>query len=91
VSKFNSEVDQLVEGYGMFKKTVRQRFPRNLKLSDEFITAFKEEFVKQTLPLMEEGEDGVEAVEARAARKPESVLQDFQKALQFLVPLERLN
>ena len=83
-------MESIVEGYGMFKKTVRQRFPRHLNLSDEFITAFKEEFVKQTLPLMEEGEDGGE-VEKRAARKPDTVLKDFQKALQFLVPMERLN
>ena len=90
MKQFNSEVEDLVEGYSMFKRTIRQRFPRHLNLSEEFITAFKEEFVKQTLPLMEEGEDGGE-VEKRSARKPDAVLKDFQKALQFLVPMERLN
>jgi len=87
---FNNEVESLVEGYGMFKQTIRQRFPKNLNLSDEFITAFKEEFVKQTKPLMEEDNDG-NSIETRGGRKPEAVLKDFQKALQFLVPAEKLN
>jgi hypothetical protein len=90
MEQFNSEVKNLVEGYGMFKQTIRQRFPRHLNLSDEFITAFKEEFVKQVKPLMEEdGEGG--SIETRGLRKPEAVLKDFQKALQFLVPAEKLN
>ena len=90
MEQFNKEVEDLVEGYGMFKQTIRQRFPKHLNLSDEFITAFKEEFVKQTLPLMEEDSDG-NSIETRAGRKPEAVLKDFQKALQFLVPAEKLN
>ena len=90
MEQFNKEVEDLVEGYGMFKQTIRQRFPRNLNLSDEFISAFKEEFVKQVKPLMEEDGEG-ESIETRAGRKPEAVLKDFQKALQFLVPAEKLN
>lgn len=86
---FNKQIDNLMEGYGMFKQTIRQRFPKNLKLSEEFIQAFKEEFVKQTAAVMEEDAEGNQ-VEARAARKPQKVLEDFQKALQFLVPQERL-
>lgn len=89
MEQFNSEVDNLVEGYGMYKQTIRQRFPKNLKLSEEFIQAFKEEFVRQVQPLMEEDADGNQ-VEARGGRKPEAVLKDFQKAVQFLVPVERL-
>ena len=90
MEQFNKQVQDLVEGNGMHKQTIRQRFPRHLKLSDEFITAFKEEFVKQASPLMEEDAEGNQ-VEARSKRKPETVLKDFQKALQFLVPVERLN
>lgn len=86
---FNKQVDDLMEGYGMFKQTIRQRFPKNLKLSEEFIQAFKEEFVKQTSAVMEEDAEGNQ-IETRAARKPQKVLEDFQKALQFLVPQERL-
>ena len=90
MEQFNKQVDQLVEGYGLFKQTIRQRFPKNLNLSEEFITAFKEEFVRQTQPLMEDDAEGNQ-VETRGARKPQKVLEDFQKALQFLVPNERLN
>jgi len=90
MEQFNKQVQDLVEGYGMYKQTVRQRFPRNLKLSEEFISAFKEEFVKNASPLMEEDAEGNQ-VETRGGRKPESVLKDFQKALQFLIPVERLN
>jgi hypothetical protein len=90
MEQFNKQVDQLVEGYGIFKQTTRQRFPRNLNLSEDFITAFKEEFVRQTQPLMEEDAEGNQ-VETRGSRKPQKVLEDFQKALQFLVPNERLN
>tara|TARA_R110002167_G_scaffold9579_14_gene44336 strand:- start:2614 stop:2889 length:276 start_codon:yes stop_codon:yes gene_type:complete len=87
---FNKEVEDLVEGYGMFKQTIRQRFPKNLSLSEEFISAFKEEFLRQAKPLMEEDADGNQ-VEIKSKRKPEAVLKDFQKALQFLVPVEKLN
>ena len=90
MEQFNKNVDQLVEGYGLFKQTIRQRFPKNLNLSEEFITAFKEEFVRQTKAVMEEDAEGNQ-VETRAARKPQKVLEDFQKALQFLIPNERLN
>ena len=90
MEQFNNEVASLVEGYGMFKQTIRQRFPKHLKLSEEFISAFKEEFVRQVQPLMEEDADGNQ-IESRGPRKPEAVLKDFQKAVQFLVPVERLN
>lgn len=87
---FDQEVKDIVEGYGMLRKETRQRFPKNLKLSEDFIQAFKEEFVKQTQPMMEEDADGNQ-VEIRSSRKPQKVLEDFQKALQFLIPQERLN
>jgi hypothetical protein len=89
MEQFNQQVEDLLEGYGMFKQTIRQRFPKNLKLSEDFIQAFKEEFVRQTAAVMEEDSEGNQ-VETRAARKPQKVLEDFQKALQFLVPQERL-
>lgn len=90
MEQFNNEIDQLLEGFGTYKQTIRQRFPRNLNLSEEFITAFKEEFVRQTKPVMEEDADGNQ-IETRGPRKPQKVLEDFQKALQFLIPNERLN
>lgn len=90
MKQFDQQVNSIVEGYGMFKQTIRQRFPKNLKLSEDFIQAFKEEFVRQTQPVMEEDAEGNQ-VEVRAGRKPQKVLEDFQKALQFLIPQEKLN
>lgn len=90
MKQFDQQVDSIVEGYGIFKQTIRSRFPKNLNLSEEFITAFKEEFVRQTQPLMEEDADGNQ-IEVRGSRKPKKVLEDFQKALQFLIPQEKLN
>lgn len=90
MKQFDQQVDSIVEGYGMYKQTIRTRFPKNLNLSEDFITAFKEEFVRQTKPVMEEDADGNQ-VEVQAGRKPKKVLEDFQKALQFLIPQERLN
>ena len=90
MEQFNQQIDHLMEGYGTFQQTIKQRFPRHLNLSEDFISAFKEEFVRQTKAVMEEDAEGNQ-VETRSARKPKKVLEDFQKALQFLVPNERLN
>jgi len=90
VKQFDQQVNNIVEGYGIYKQTIRTRFPKNLNLSEDFITAFKEEFVRQTQPVMEEDAEGNEVV-VRDSRKPKKVLEDFQKALQFLIPQERLN
>lgn len=84
MKKFNSMLDSLDESYGMYKTTVRERFPTKLKLSEDFVSAFQQEFQKQTSPIMTEDEDGNEVM-SQQARDPKVVLKEFQKALKFLV------
>ena len=84
MKKFNTKLDQLDEMYGMYKSTVRERFPRKLNLSEEFVAAFKQEFENQTSPIVTEDEDGNQTT-TREARDPKTVLKEFQKALKFLI------
>ena len=84
MKKFNEALDQLDETYGMYKSTVRERFPRKLNLSEEFVSMFKQEFERQTSPIVTEDEDGNQ-VTTREARDPKTVLKEFQKALKFLI------
>ena len=44
MKKFNEGLDSIIEGYGFHKTVTRERYPAKLKLSEEFINAFKEEF-----------------------------------------------
>ena len=81
---FNDALDELNEGYGFYKTTIRERFPKKLQLSEEFINAFKQEFAKQTSPIYTEDDSG-EEVMAQEARDPKVVLKEFQKALKFLI------
>lgn len=41
--KFNSNIDVLLEQLGSIKYTKREFYPRNFKLSDEFVRSFKRE------------------------------------------------
>lgn len=84
MKNFNSELDSVMENFGLHKTVVRERFPRNLKLSEEFVESFKREFKAQTSPVFTENEDGVKE-ETRGARDPGKVLKEFQKALKFLI------
>ena len=84
MKNFNEQFENISENYGLFRTVVRERFPRNLKVSEEFVQAFHKEFKSQTEPMYTENEDG-ERVLSREARKPEKVLKEFQKALKFLI------
>ena len=84
MKKFNEALDNIVEGYGFHKTVVRERYPSKLKLSEEFIASFKEEFERQTSPIYTEDEGGASTV-TQEARDPRRVLKEFQKALKFLI------
>lgn len=84
MKKFNEALDSIEEGYGFHKTVVRERYPSKLKLSEDFIAAFKEEFERQTSPIYTEDEDGNSSV-TQEARDPKRVLKEFQKALKFLI------
>ena len=84
MKKFNEQLDKVMEGYGMVRTVTRERFPSKLKLSEEFVAAFKKEFDSQTSPVYTEGENGEQEI-AREARDPNRVLKEFQKALKFLI------
>lgn len=84
MKNFNNQLDSVMENFGLHKTVVRERFPRNLKLSEEFVESFKREFNAQTSPVFTENEDGVKE-ETRSARDPKKVLKEFQKALKFLI------
>ncbi len=84
MKSFNTELDQVMESYGMVKTVVRERFPSKLKLSEDFITAFKNEFENQTQPIYTEDEDGKQVL-SRESRDAKQVLKEFQKALKFLI------
>lgn len=84
MKSFNTEFDNVLESYGLHKTVVRERFPSKLQLSEEFIESFKKEFQQQVEPLYTEDQDGNQVL-SREARKPGTVLKEFQKALKFLI------
>ena len=86
MKSFNTELDSVLENYGLHKTVVRERFPSKLKLSEEFVESFKREFQQQIEPLYTEDQDGNQVM-SRDARDPKTVLKEFQKALKFLFPL----
>lgn len=84
MKSFNDKVSSLSESYGLYKTVVRERFPSKLKLSEEFVEAFKKEFKAQVEPLYTEDNEGNQVL-SREAREPARVLKEFQKALKFLI------
>jgi len=84
MKSFNTELDSVLENYGLHKTVVRERYPSKLKLSEEFIESFKREFQQQVEPLYTEDQDGKQVM-SRDARDPKTVLREFQKALKFLI------
>lgn len=82
MSKYNIEFETLLERYGVLKTIVKERFPRKLNLSNEFVNAFRDEFKRQTASTITEDEDGNQ-VEA-PGRSKGTVLREMQKALKFL-------
>lgn len=84
MKNFNDAVDNISESFGLHKTVVRERFPRNLKLSEEFVESFKREFQSQVDPLYTEDAEGNQVL-SRESRDPARVLKEFQKALKFLI------
>lgn len=84
MKEYNDTFEKIIENYGLFKTVTKERFPRKLQLSEEFIESFRKEFKSQTEPIYTEDEDGNKVIN-RESRDPKRVLQEFQKALKFLI------
>jgi hypothetical protein len=84
MKKFNDSLESISENFGLYKTVVRERFPRKLELSEEFVESFKREFQSQVDPLYTEDDDGQQVL-SRESRDPARVLKEFQKALKFLI------
>ena len=82
MSSYNNEVDTLLERYGMLRTITKERFPRKLDLSNDFVVAFREEFKRHIAPTITEDEDGVQT--ESPGRNKNTVLREMQKALKFL-------
>lgn len=68
MDKFNKDIDTLFEENIESIRTVRRQFyPRNFELSNEFITAFKNEYKRL----------------AESGQRPKSLLEKINKALKF--------
>ena len=82
MQSYNEEYETIMEKYGMLRTVMRERFPSKLKLSQNFIQAFHEEFKSHTSPtIVEDGEGGQTET---PGRNRHTVLREFQKALKFL-------
>lgn len=66
------EFEELCEGFGIMKKTTQERYPRQIRLSEDFLEALKKEYYDLKLAEDTEGE-----VKNRPAK--------FVKALRFHV------
>ena len=82
MKNYNESYETILEKYGLLKTVVRERFPSKLKLSQEFVNAFQEEFKRQTAPVVTEDEDGNEL--QSEGRNRHTVIREFQKAIKFL-------
>lgn len=82
MNNYNESYETILEKYGLLKTVVRERFPSKLKLSPEFISAFQEEFTRQTAPTITEDENGNEL--KTEGRNRHTVIREFQKAIKFL-------
>lgn len=82
MSVYNDKFDTLLERYGTLSTVVKERFPRKLDLSLEFVAAFQEEYKRHTKPTITEGEDGKQVTQE--GRNKATVLREMQKALKFL-------
>lgn len=49
--KFNDEFDHILEGFGYLKTVKKEFYPKNFKLSEEFVKSFKSEYKR----LLDEG------------------------------------
>lgn len=67
MSKFNNKYEELLENFNFIKTVKREFYPKNFKLSEEFIKSFKNEYTR----LVKEG------------NHPNKVLARINKALLF--------
>jgi len=67
MSKFNDKFEELLESFNFIKTVKREFYPKNFKLSEDFIKSFKNEYVR----LVKEG------------NHPRKVLARINKALLF--------
>tara|TARA_B100001093_G_scaffold512921_1_gene583749 strand:- start:803 stop:1063 length:261 start_codon:yes stop_codon:yes gene_type:complete len=82
VNNYNTKFETILERYGILSTVVKERFPRKLNLSNEFVAAFREEFKNQTASTITEDEDGNQI--ETPGRSKNTVLREMQKALKFL-------
>lgn len=82
---FESEYQNLCEGYGRIKETKYKLFPRNLKgkISEEFIKSVQQEFYRLTRP--EQVLDEETGKEHNVYPDKKRIMAEMQKALPFLV------
>jgi len=64
------EFDKILENYGIIKQTKRMLYPRDIQISEEFLSALKKEYYKLKIE---------EDVESPIKNRP----QKFLKAMQF--------
>jgi hypothetical protein len=67
MSEFNKNYEKLLEGFSSIKTIKREFYPKNFKLSENFVKAFKDEFKR----LVDEG------------NHPRKALARINKALMF--------
>ena len=82
VKDYNDTFETLIERYGVLKTVVKERFPRKLDLSNEFVMAFREEYKRLTASTITEDDDGNQI--ETPGRDRNTVLREMQKALKFL-------
>ena len=46
MAKFNEQYDELLESFKFIKTVKREFYPKNFKLSEEFVKAFKSEYTR---------------------------------------------
>jgi len=80
MTRFDSNYTELLESFGG-PLTTRVYAPR-IKLSEEFVRAFREEFKRQCKPtqILDENDE----VSEEKAKNPKRVLGQMQKALAFI-------
>ena len=67
MSKFNEKFEELLESFNFIKTVKREFYPKNFKLSEDFVKSFKNEYSR----LVKEG------------NHPRKVLARINKALLF--------
>jgi len=67
MSKFNDKFEELLESFNFIKTVKREFYPKNFKLSEDFIKSFRNEYTR----LVKEG------------NHPRKVLARINKALLF--------